>query len=162
MSFGFASFLRVIQMLPIPFCFISITNAAYVGLPREASNQVSGIINFMRNVGGSIMIAITGAMVTNRGLFHQARLQESMRMTNPVFAERANGIAAALDMGGGGAQGMGAAQASIYQQLQQQAGALSYSDIYMGLCWMSCGMIVLAFLLNSNRPGDAPKDVAAH
>ncbi len=162
MSFGFASFLRVLQMLPIPFAFISITNAAYVGLPREASNQVSGIINFMRNVGGSIMIAITGAMVTNRGLFHQARLQESMRMTNPVFAERAQGLAGALDMSGRGAQGMGAAQATIYQQLQQQAGALGYSDIYMALCWMSCGMIVLAFLLNKNRPGDAPKDVAAH
>ena len=37
MSFGEASFLRVIQMVPIPFCFISITNAAYVGLPKEAS-----------------------------------------------------------------------------------------------------------------------------
>ncbi len=162
MSFGFASFLRVLQMLPIPFCFISITNAAYVGLPREASNQVSGIINFMRNVGGSIMIAITGAMVTNRGLFHQARLQESMRMTNPIFAGRVQSLTGALNASGRGAQGAVAAQASIYQQLQQQAGALSYSDIYMALCWMSCGMVVLAFLLNKNKPGDAPKDAAAH
>jgi MFS transporter, DHA2 family, multidrug resistance protein len=37
-------------MIPIPFCFIAITNAAYVGLPKEASNQVSGIINFVRNL----------------------------------------------------------------------------------------------------------------
>ena len=32
MSFAQASWLRVIQMLPLPFCFISITNAAYVGM----------------------------------------------------------------------------------------------------------------------------------
>lgn len=162
MSFGFASFLRVLQMVPIPFAFISITNAAYVGLPREASNQVSGIINFMRNVGGSIMIALTGAEVTNRGLYHQARLQESMRMTNSNFAERVQGLTGALNLSGRGAQGAGAAQASIYQQLQQQAAALSYADVYMLLCYASCGMVVLAFLLSKNRPGDAPKDAAAH
>jgi hypothetical protein len=43
MTFPAASWLRVVQMLPIPFCFISITNAAYVGMPREQSNQVSGL-----------------------------------------------------------------------------------------------------------------------
>ncbi len=79
MTFGFASWLRILQMFAIPFAFIAITTAAYVGLPKEASNQVSGIINFVRNVGGSIFIAITGAIVTNRSLFHQARLQESMQ-----------------------------------------------------------------------------------
>jgi MFS transporter, DHA2 family, multidrug resistance protein len=42
MSFAEASWLRVVQMLPLPFCFISITTAAYVGMPREQSNQVAG------------------------------------------------------------------------------------------------------------------------
>ncbi len=65
MSFSAASWLRVVQMLPLPFCFISITTAAYVGMPREQSNQVAGLINFARNIGGSILIAITNAQVTN-------------------------------------------------------------------------------------------------
>ena len=65
MSFAQASWLRVVQMLPLPFCFISITNAAYVGMPKEESNQVAGLINFVRNLGGSIMIAITNAQVTS-------------------------------------------------------------------------------------------------
>jgi MFS transporter, DHA2 family, multidrug resistance protein len=38
MSFGFSTWLRVLQVAPIPLCFIAITNAAYVGLPKEASN----------------------------------------------------------------------------------------------------------------------------
>ena len=83
MTFGFASWLRILQMFAIPFAFVAITTAAYVGLPKEASNQVSGIINFVRNVGGSIFIAVTGAILTNRSLFHQARLQESMQPGNP-------------------------------------------------------------------------------
>jgi DHA2 family multidrug resistance protein len=31
------------------------------GLPKEQSNQVAGLINFVRNIGGSIFIAVTGA-----------------------------------------------------------------------------------------------------
>jgi DHA2 family multidrug resistance protein len=85
MTFGFTSWLRILQMFPIPFCFIAITNAAYVGLPKEASNQVSGIINFVRNVKGSIFIAVTGAIVTNRSLFHQVHLQEYMQPGNQAF-----------------------------------------------------------------------------
>ncbi len=160
MSFGFNAWLRILQMIPIPFCFISITNAAYVGLPREASNQVSGIINFVRNVGGSIFIAVTGAIVTNRSLFHQARLQEYMQPGSQPFNASVNGLSSYF---GGGAGGMNMAQASIYQQLQQQAAALGYQDIYRMLCWMSVAMVVVAFLLSKNKPGQgAPKGEAVH
>ena len=160
MSFGFNAWLRILQMIPIPFCFISITNAAYVGLPREASNQVSGIINFVRNVGGSIFIAVTGAIVTNRSLFHQARLQEYMQPGRQPFNAAVSGLAGYF---GGGADGSTMAQASIYQQLQQQAAALGYQDIYRMLCWMSIGMVAVAFLLSKNRPGQgAPKGEAVH
>src|ERR1700734_2313566 len=61
LSFARRRRLRVVQMLPLPFCFISITNAAYVGLRREESNQVAGLINFARNIGGSIFIGVTNA-----------------------------------------------------------------------------------------------------
>jgi DHA2 family multidrug resistance protein len=163
MSFGQASFLRVIQMVPIPFCFIAITNAAYVGLPKEASNQVSGLINFVRNVGGSIFIAVTGAIVTNRSLFHQARLQESMQTGSSAYAYS---VAALTRFFGGSAAGPGAAnmaRATIYQQLNQQAAAMGYQDNYRMLCWMSLGMVCCAFLLSRNKPGQgAPAGEAVH
>jgi DHA2 family multidrug resistance protein len=160
MSFGEASLLRVIQMLPIPFCFISITNAAYVGLPREASNQVSGIINFARNVGGSIFIAVTGALVTNRSLFHQDRLADHMQRGSEAFNQHAAALGGYL---GGGPGGLHAGQAMIYDQLNQQAGMMGYQDIYRMLCWMSCLMVLAAFLLNKNKPGEgAPAGEAVH
>ncbi len=165
MSFGFASWVRVLQMIPIPFCFISITNAAYLGLPKEASNQVSGLINFVRNVGGSIFIAITGAVVTNRDLYHQARLQEGMDPGNPIFQQQVQGIAQALHQTGPGsmADATQLAQASVYNQLNQQAAAQGYQDIYRLLAWMSVFMILCAFLLSKNRPGEgAPKGEAIH
>ena len=165
MSFSEASWLRVIQMIPIPFCFISITNAAYVGLPKEASNQVSGLINFARNIGGSIFIAVTGALVTNRGLFHQARLQNYMSYSNPQFQQQVNSLSHYFGTAGPGAPGgggTGMAHASIYQQLNQQAAAMGYMDVYRMLCWMSCGMVLCAFLLSKNRPGQGAPEGAVH
>ena len=163
MSFGEASFLRVIQMIPIPFCFISITNAAYVGLPREASNQVSGIINFVRNVGGSIFIAVTGALVTNRSLYHQSRLAEHMQSANPQYQQQSQALSGYFSGAGvGGGAGMNMAHASIYQQLNQQASAMGYMDVYRMLCWMSCIMVLFAFLLSKNRPGQGAPEGAVH
>jgi DHA2 family multidrug resistance protein len=162
-SFGENTFLRIILMIPIPFCFISITNAAYVGLPREASNQVSGIINFVRNVGGSIFIAITGAIVTNRTMFHEARLQNGMQPGNPNFDSSVHGLTGYLSGTFGAANAGGMAQANLYQQLNLQAAALGYQDIYRMLCWMAVGMVAFAFLLSKNRPGEgAPAGEAVH
>jgi len=163
MTFGFASWLRILQMFAIPFAFIAITNAAYVGLPKEASNQVSGIVNFVRNVGGSIFIAVTGAIVTNRSIFHQAHLQEYMQPGNPAFVSRVNALTAFF---GGSGKGPGPAlmaRAQMYQELNQQATAMAYQDIYRLLSWMAMGMIACAFILSKNRPGEgAPKGEAVH
>ena len=153
MTFGFASWLRILQMFAIPFAFIAITTAAYVGLPKEASNQVSGIINFVRNVGGSIFIAITGAIVTNRSLFHQARLQESMQPGNPAYVNQVNALTSYFGRSSKGPGPGLMAQAAIYQQLNQQAAAQAYQDIYRLLCWMAMGMVVCAFILSKNKPG---------
>jgi DHA2 family multidrug resistance protein len=164
LSFGYNAFLRIILMIPIPFCFISITNAAYVGLPREASNQVSGIINFVRNVGGSIFIAITGAIVTNRSLFHQARLQSSMQSGNDAYTSTLNSLTGYFNsLTGNHYDSANMARATIYQQLNQQAAAMAYQDIFRMLFWMALIMVGFAFLLNKNRPGQgAPKGEAIH
>jgi len=163
MTFGFAAWLRILQMAAIPFAFIAVTTAAYFGLPKEASNQVSGIINFVRNVGGSIFIASTGAVVTNRSLFHQARLQEYMQPGSPAYASQLNALTHTFGSAAGDPAAGSMAQAAIYQQLNQMATAQAYQDIYRLLSWMAMGMVVCAFLLSKNKPGEgAPKGEAMH
>jgi DHA2 family multidrug resistance protein len=163
MSFSNASWLRVIQLAPIPFAFISITTAAYVGMPKEQSNQVAGLINFVRNIGGSIFIAVTGALVTNRSLYHEAHLQQNMTSLNIPFQQYSQGLANALTQSVGRANSAGMAQGSIYNMLQLQAAMLGYQDVYKLLFWMAVGMVFLAFLLSSNKPGgDGKSDIAMH
>jgi DHA2 family multidrug resistance protein len=154
MTFAQSSWLRVIQMLPLPFCFISITNAAYVGMPKEQSNQVAGLINFARNIGGSILIALTNAQVTSRSLWHQQHLQNTMTPASIAFQQQTQALSGFFGGSFGGANGSGRALASVYNQLNLQAQAQGYQDVYMELSWMSLGLVLLAFLLSKNKPGE--------
>ena len=162
MTFAQASWLRVVQMLPLPFCFISITNAAYVGMPKEESNQVAGLINFARNIGGSIMIALTDAQVTHRATWHQQHLQNAMQPGSIAFQQHAQALAGFFGGHFGGANGMGLALANLYGQLNRQAQMQGYQDVYMELSWMSVGLVGLAFLLSKNRPGAGSETTAMH
>jgi DHA2 family multidrug resistance protein len=163
MTFAASSWLRVIQMVPLPFCFISLTNAAYVGMPKEQSNQVSGLINFARNIGGSILIAVTNAQVTSRAMWHQQHLQSNMTSASIPFQQQIQGLTGFFGSSFGGPNGGGMAMASIYNQLNLQAQAQGYQDVYMELSWMSLILVVLAFLLSANKPGaGAPEGAGVH
>jgi outer membrane protein TolC len=57
-DFGTLVSYRVIQVIGIPLIVIPISTLNYVGVPREKFNQVSGISNFTRNVGGAIGVSL--------------------------------------------------------------------------------------------------------
>ena len=162
MSFADSSWLRVIQMMPLPFCFISITTAAYVGMPREDNSQVAGLINFVRNIGGSILIAVTEAQVTNRSLWHQAHLQNAMSDAYQAYQQHLQSFSGFFSGRQGSANSAGMALAAIYNQLNMQAQLQGYQDVYMQLSWLSVILVGLAFLLSSNRPGAGPGAEGMH
>ncbi len=162
MSFAQASWLRVVQMLPLPFCFISITNAAYIGMPKEESNQVAGLINFVRNLGGSILISITNAQVTSRSMWHEQHLQQYMQPGSIAYQQHMQALGGFFGQVAGAANATGMALGTIYNELLRQATTQGYQDVYMELSWASIGLIVLAFLLSKNRPGQGPGASAMH
>ena len=55
-----SAMLRVYQTAGLAFIFIPSNVLSYVGMPREKNNQVSSMMNFVRNIGGSIGIALVG------------------------------------------------------------------------------------------------------
>jgi DHA2 family multidrug resistance protein len=163
MSFGFASWLRIIQVAAIPFVFVSVTTAAYFGLPRELNNQVSGLINFARNIGGSILISLTGAFVTESTAFHQATLLKHVHPGDAVFQQRIQATTGALVNHLGPANAPGGAQFRTYTTLLTQTQAQGYVDVYFALAALSTIMVLLAFLLDKNNPREGGKtEIAVH
>lgn len=162
MSFGFASWLRVVQVAAIPFVFISVTTAAYFDMPREKNNQVSGLINFVRNIGGSILIAATNAMVTELGQLHLSQMRKYLTPTDAPFQNQISNLKNAFGTSMGKGNAAALAQGRIYSELLHQAAALAYVDVFYILCAASLLMIPLAFLLKKNSPRGEKSQIAVH
>ena len=160
LSFGEASWIRVLMIFSIPFVFISVTTAVYFGLPRSKSNQISGLINFVRNLGGSILIALTNAAVTQRGQFHQNQLLKYLVPSNANYQRVEGAYRGAYATGMGAANARQLANGHLLSQLQSQSVTLAYVDVFWLLCAASLIMIPMSFLLQKNNPREGAKQQA--
>ena len=73
-DFRTAALMRVMQTSGLAFIFLPSNTLAYVGIPREQNNQVSGMNAFVRNIGGSIGIALLTTMLTRFSQQNQSAL----------------------------------------------------------------------------------------
>jgi DHA2 family multidrug resistance protein len=159
-SFRSASITRVIQSFGIGFLFVPITLAGYIGVAPEKSNNVAGIINFMRNIGSSVGTSMVTTLLARRAQFHQSVLSYHATTYDPAFRNQLNGLAAQL--GNAGATPPDArlqALGRVYRSVGIQAQTLSYIDTWMVLAVAAAIMFLLAFIIRKNDPS-AGGDVA--
>jgi DHA2 family multidrug resistance protein len=128
MDFRTAATMRTLQTAGLAFIFLPSSTLAYVGIPREQNNQVSGMNAFMRNIGGSIGIALLSTMLTRVGQQNQNALVRHTR--NPAFENLVNGISQSLQ--NSGLEATAATQqayARVMAMLQGQATTLAYVQV---------------------------------
>ena len=156
LSYGDASFGRLISAAGLPFLFIPITTAAYVGIPANKTNEVSSLLNVARNLGGSFGIGLSQAALIERGQYHQDRIVEGLNPLNPNYVEGLDRLGQSIggnDAGGG--QGLSQIGA-LYQQVQQQATMLSYLDVFwVSMIFVICIIPFGLFLRQGRSSGGA-------
>jgi DHA2 family multidrug resistance protein len=153
-SFNAALWLRVVQVIGLPFLFVPITLVVYLGIPPEKNNATAGILNFMRNMGSSVGTSLVTTLIARRSQLHQTRLVEHVRPDNPTFQNMLGELTRQLSHSGlSPHEAQSRAYASIYRGLQAQATSLAYIDTFMVLAVGSALMFGLAFFLKRNDPG---------
>jgi DHA2 family multidrug resistance protein len=160
-SFSSATWLRIAQYVPMGFIFIPATLVAYLGLPREKSNAVAGLINFVRNIGASVGTSIVTTLLARRAQVHQVMLANHTGLVNPAFQSSAASLAATLAHSGVNAAQL-QAYSRLYRSMRDQASALSYIDTFWVLAIVAGVMFLLSFLLKSNNPRGAGTQSLAH
>jgi MFS transporter, DHA2 family, multidrug resistance protein len=159
-SFKSAAWLRVAQSFGLGFLFVPITLAAYIGIPPEKGNTVSGLVNFMRNIGSSVGTSMVTTMLARRAQFHQNILTYHATNYDPAFRNQLEGLTQQLvHSGATPPDAQAAAYGRIYQSVLVQSQTLAYIDTYMLLAVAASIMFVLAFIVRKNDPG-AGGDVA--
>ncbi|HUI78812.1 MAG TPA: DHA2 family efflux MFS transporter permease subunit [Bryobacteraceae bacterium] len=160
-SFGSASTLRIAQSFGLAFLFVPINLASYIGIPPEKGNSVSGLVNFMRNIGSSVGTSMVTTLLARRAQFHQNMLSFHATNYDPAFRNQLTGLSSQLvHTGATVPDAQLQAYARINQTLEVQSTTLAYIDTYMLLAIAASIMFVLAFLVRTNNP-KAPRQVVA-
>jgi DHA2 family multidrug resistance protein len=150
--------IRVIQVMGLPFVFIPSNVLSYVGIPREKNNQVSSLINFTRNIGGSIGIAMLSTLLTRETQAQRVAYSEKMQHGNPQFQQMLNGLMSTLQgRGMSSVDAMRQAYARMNGLLDQQASAVAYKDIISVLALLILCLVPIVSIMK--RPPKAQGEV---
>jgi DHA2 family multidrug resistance protein len=144
---------RIFMGVGMGMLFIPLTTLTIAGIPKEEMGNATAVYNLIRNIGGSIGIAIVTTMVSRRAQFHQARLVDHLTPYDPLYALRAQQGASLLQQRGldpvtAQHGGLGI----LYENTLRQAGMLSFADVFSLLSWMMLILIPLVLFMRSTPP----------
>jgi DHA2 family multidrug resistance protein len=152
-SFQAAMWLRVAQSAGLGFLFVPISLIAYAGLPPEKGNSVSGIVNFMRNIGSGVGTSMVTTLLARRAQLHQAMLAHHTTGYDPALHAQVNGLSTQLLHSGiSAADAQTHAYGLVYRSMLSQAQTLAYIDTYSLLAIGAGVMFLLAFIVRKNDP----------
>jgi DHA2 family multidrug resistance protein len=154
MSFGYAAELRFLQSIGLAFLFIPINTQAYVGIPGEKNNDVSGLTNLARNVGGSAGTAFFTTILARRAQVHQHFLVQHVSDGSLAWMNRFQALTQqALGNSPSSHDAQKHALAQIYQTVQAQASVLSYIDLFQILAVFAALMVPVVLLMRKPPKG---------
>jgi DHA2 family multidrug resistance protein len=115
-------------------------------LRQEQMGNATGIFNLMRNLGGSIGIALTTTMLSRGAQAHQAMLASHLSPYNPVLQQRLHQIQNFLTA----QTGVGTpekAYAFLYGIVNRQARLMAFVDDfrYLAIVCFLCVPLVFVF-----------------
>lgn len=130
--------------------FIPLTVAAFSTLGEAQVGQASGQLGLMRQIGGSLGIAILSTYLDTMATYHRGHLVAHIYSANPVFQRYLAGAMQLLGKHGYAAvSARRAAMTIIDSAVQLQAGVLAFENCFVVV---ACSFVVAAPLLLLIRP----------
>ena len=150
--------MRVFQVVGLPLIFIPISTLAYVGMRQGDNNQVSGISNFVRNLGGAIGVSFLVSYLSRHRQISRNDLVSHLHHGNPFFDRYFSALQqSAIATGSSVADAGHRAMAELQQIVDAQANVLAYISAFFVLGVIVALLVPLPFLMK--RP--SREDLAA-
>lgn len=142
---------RVILGVGLAMVFVPLTTVTLSTIPRHEMGNATGMFNLLRNIGGSVGIAISATLLARYEQFYQTSLAAHITQYSTTWQMRYAVIKEALIT-----KGIAASQADqtalglVYGMVRRQAGALAFNRIFfiIGIAFLS----ILPLLLLLKRP----------
>lgn len=151
-------YMRLMQVLGLPFLFIPVSTMAFRNLPKEDSNKASALFALFRNFGGSAGIALAVTLLSRGAQTHQSDLSAHLsRFEQPYQGALAQQVQRATDAGVSHSMAFQQAQGGFARELYHQAAILAYRDTFFIMAVIMAGLVLIAFILPKGKgAGKAP------
>ncbi len=138
---------NILSGLAMGFIFVPLTITSMGALPNEQMGNAAGVYNLMRNIGGSIGIAMATTLVARGTQTHQALMVGHLSPYRPEFQQYLQSTSRMLGQYSDPASAQQQAYGLLYGRLQQQANLFAYVDTFrwLALLCLVCVPLVLLF-----------------
>jgi DHA2 family multidrug resistance protein len=161
-DFSTVVWMRIFQVVGIPLIFIPISTLAYVGMRQQDNNQVSGISNFARNLGGAIGVSFLVSYLTCHRQISRIDLVSHLHPGNVFFDRFMAGLQRSAVHTGGDAGSGRHALAQLQQMVDGQASVLAFISAFFVLGVIVAFLVPLPFLMKRPSPEDMAASHGAH
>jgi DHA2 family multidrug resistance protein len=148
--------MRVFQVVGLPLIFIPISTLAYVGMRQQDNNQVSGISNFARNLGGAVGTSFLVSYLTRHRQISRIDLVSHLHHGNVFFDRYMAGLQqSAIRAGSSVADSGKHALAQLQLMVDAQASVLAFISAFFVLGVIVALLVPLPFLMKRPSAEDA-------
>jgi DHA2 family multidrug resistance protein len=147
-DFSTVVWMRVFQVVGLPLIFIPISTLAYVGMRQQDNNQVSGISNFVRNLGGAIGTSFLVSYLMRHRQISRVDLVSHLHRGNVFFDRYLESLKQSAVLTGSNVATAGQhSLAQLQQIVDSQANVLAYVSAFFVLGVIVAFLIPLPFLM---------------
>jgi DHA2 family multidrug resistance protein len=156
---GLSYFARTLFLhgLGIGLFFVPLAAAMARNLPPEKMGLATALFNLVRNEGGSIGIALSSTLLSQRTQFHHLRLGEKISALDPAVREFLGDTGASL-LTTSGLDPVSSSQAAggvLYREVLLQAATQGFLDVFLMLGLVLVVVFLLLFFLEGKAEGPA-------
>jgi DHA2 family multidrug resistance protein len=152
---------QFLQGIGLSMVFVPLTTIAMDPVPREKMGNATSLFNLMRNLGGSVGIAVTGTMLARQ----QQAYTNTLGSHVDAYSAQSQGMLDSMKQAfiASGSDPVTAAQrayAAVFGTVQRHAAMLSFVDLFRLLAVIFLCLVPLVILMKRPRTGTGP--TAAH
>lgn len=145
---------RLVWGLGMGFFFVPLSTASLGMIQKERMGDASALFNLMRNIGGSVGIALAVTLLSRRAQFHQNSLVGHITPYDPQAVDRFTYLRQGLMLSGADpVTAQTQAGQLIYMEVQRQSALMAFQDAFwlIGIIALAC--IPLVFLMRKFKGG---------
>jgi DHA2 family multidrug resistance protein len=127
---------QIIRAMGQPLLMSPLSQMATVGIAPAQAGGASALFNMMRNLGGSVGIAMMSTMASQRETYHFSMISDHMSVNNPHVNAWLGQVGQRFaTLGGNGSQ---QALAQLAKMVRREAFVMAYAD-----CFFVVGCLLL-------------------